>query len=453
MSWIDDLRARLGVGGRRAGVGGVGVIERWTAPEAFGARAAPRPDTTGLPRFRSTASDQIDPHITDPLAQIRIRLRNAFTPSKPINDRRNFAGRLSPLAMLIRAIEEQQLHVVIHGERGIGKTSTLNILAEAAREARYLQVYISCGERSNFDEVVRAVAARIPLLYVTGYGPTHADTEKGGTLGDLLPPGQVSTRQAADLLALVSGTRVLLFLDEFDRCESVEFRTSVAELMKDLSDRAARVQLVIAGIASDLTELMEAIPSIQRSVFALQLPRMTPDEVRQLVSKGQESGGVAFDKAATELVVSLAAGFPYLASLLSHHAALSALDAGRTTVTRADVANASREALEELRGRISRRSQLQIGEGVENGGLSALGAIAAAAQSSAGRFTLDDVGAAAENAEEKAMHLRLVETLAGQSMLIEAADDEYGRRYRFIETSVPPYLWLLSRQGRLDQAA
>jgi hypothetical protein len=442
MALLDGLRARVG---RGRGKAAQSPADLWSAPEALGVKT-PRRWDFGLPRFRSTASDQIDGHVHDPLAAVRISLRNAFTPSKPITDERVFAGRDATLTALIRSIEDQQLHVVIHGERGIGKTSVLNILAEAALAARYLQVYVSCGERSNFDEVVRAVATNIPLLYVTGYGPTHAETEKGGTLADLIETGTtyVSSRMAADLLAKVSGTRVLLFLDEFERCESVEFRTQIAELMKDLSDRSARVQIVIAGIASDLTELMEAIPSIQRSVFALELPRMTTDEVRQLVSKGEKVGGVTFEAAAADMIVTLAAGFPYLASLLSHHAALTALDAGRTKVTHADVAAAAEAALEELRSRLSRRSQWHIEETVKRGGLAALGGIAAAAQSASGRFTPEDLALRAPNPEEKELQTRMAETLTQQGALLKEANDEYGRGYAFIEASVPPYLWLLA---------
>jgi hypothetical protein len=445
MALLDGLRAKLG-GGRGRSQATAAPAPRWSAPEAMGVRA-PRRWDAGLPKFRSTASDQVESHHVDPMAAARISLRNAFTPSKPITDQRVFAGRTSTLTSLIRAIEDQQLHIVVHGERGIGKTSVLNILAEAAMAARYLQVYISSGERSSFEEVIRAVGARIPLLYVTGYGPTHAETEKGGALSDLMPAGEITTRMAADLLAMVSGTRVLLFLDEFERCESVEFRTQIAELMKDLSDRSARVQIVIAGIASDLTELMEAIPSIQRSVFALELPRMTPDEVRQLVDKGEKAGGVTFEETARDLIVNLAAGFPYLASLLSHHSALTALDAGRTSVQRDDVAAAAQTALDELRSRLSRRSQWHIEETVKKGGLSVLGAIAACAQSAAPRFTLEELAIRARSPEEREVQAQMAEALARDGSLLREANDEYGRGYSFVEASVPPYLWLLSLQN------
>ncbi len=454
MSWFDNLRPRSG---RRT------ARRADAAPMVLDLGAAQRPDTFGpkprlayddlLPRFQSTAGDQLDPRVNDRFASLRIKLRNAFTPSQPINDRRMFAGRVEALRTLIRAIEQQRVHAVVHGERGIGKTSVLNVLSQAARDARYLVISISCGERSNFDETFRAVAAQIPLLFDASHGPTHADTERGATMADLLPPTPVSTRLAGDMLGRVTGTRVLIVLDEFDRCESKDFRHAIGELMKDLSDRAARAQLVIAGVAANLTELLEHIPSIQRNVLALQLPKMTAPEVLQMVSKGEALSGVTFDDAASRMVVSLSVGFPYLASLISHHAGLKALDDQRSVVSEADVSAAADEALEELRGRISRRSQLQIRDAVTHGGLEALGTLAAAAQATGGRFTLTDIAAVSHDAEEKTLNTRLVDTLAEEGMLIQAAEDEYGRRYRFIEASVPAYLWLLSGRGKtLDGA-
>ncbi len=453
MSWLDRLRPRpRGARAQRAG-GAPMMLELSESPVP--ARFGPKPRLAydaDLPRFQSTAGDQLDPRLNDRFSSLRIRLRSAFTPSQPVNDRRMFAGRLEALRTLIRAVEEQRVHAVIHGERGIGKTSMLNVLTQAARDARYLVINISCGERSNFDETFRAIAAHIPLLFHGGYGPTHPDTERGSTMLDLLTPTPVSTRLAGDLLASVTGTRVMIILDEFDRCESKDFRHAIGELMKDLSDRAARAQLVIAGVAANLTELLEHIPSIQRNVLALQLPKMSETEVLQMVRKGEQASGLVFDAAASQLVVSLSVGFPYLASLISHHAGLKALDEERTDVTEADVSAAADEALEELRGRISRRSQLQIRDAVTHGGLEALGTLAAAAQATGGRFNLADIAAVSGDAEERTLNLRLVDTLADEGMLIQAAEDEYGRRYRFIEASVPAYLWLLSGRGKLSDA-
>ncbi len=120
------------------------------------------PETGTLPRFNTTASDQMSGRSADRFAAVRAKLRHAFTPSQPVADRRLFAGRDDVLKTIIRSIEDQRLHVVLYGERGIGKTSLMHILTQAATEARYIVVYTSCGANSNFDETFRAAAAEIP---------------------------------------------------------------------------------------------------------------------------------------------------------------------------------------------------------------------------------------------------------------------------------------------------
>ena len=254
------------------------------------------------------------------------------------------------------------------------------------------------------------------------------------------------SRSAADLLTKVVGTRILIILDEFDRVESTVFRHAVAELLKTLSDQAARVQIVIAGVAANLTELIENVPSIQRNIYALQVPKMNASEVTQLVNNGETASGLSFDDSAITAIVSRSMGFPFLASLLSHRSGMLAIDADRTLVTANDVDHATADAVMELEGRISRRSQLQIRDCVDSGLLGILGPMAGAALYSGGRFALDDVEGFQAGGEAKAR--AAVDELANHGALIAAVEDEFGRTYGFLEDTVPPYLWLLSAQQR-----
>jgi Cdc6-like AAA superfamily ATPase len=412
-------------------------------------RPASRPP---LPGFRSTAGDQLDRRLTDRFSNIRMRLRSAFTPSQPVTDRRMFAGRSEVLATLIRSIEDQRQHTVIYGERGIGKTSLLHVLEMAAREARYVVVYISCGAGSNFEEMIRAVAGEIPLLYHTGYGPTASETERGGTFADLIPPGSISALQASDLFARIKGTRVLVVIDEFDRCDSGELRRNMAELMKNLSDRSVRVQLVISGVASDLTELLDHIPSIRRNVYALQIPKMSSAELRELVKIGEDASGITFDEDALELIVTVSQGLPYLSALLSHHAGMNAVEETRLNVTISDVSLAIADALDELKSRISRRSQSHLAQYVSQGSLRQLGALASIAQAGDGRFDLGTLEASKLGSVMTARCETVLASLVADGVLVESEEDEMGQHYHFREDGVAQYMVLLAAKERFFES-
>ena len=445
MGWIDKLTSRfLGRGGSGARTAAPAAQPWLTAPE----RATRGGAASSFPRFQSTAGDQLDPRASDNFANLRVRLRGAYTPAQPVADRRMFAGRTKALTNLIRAIEDQRLHSVIYGERGLGKTSMLHVLAQTAREARYLVIYVTCGAGSNFDEMFRTIADGIPLLFHSQYGPTSNEAEAGATLLSLLPHEPVSVRTASDMLSRIAGTRVLVILDEFDRAESDEFRRAIAELLKSLSDRSARVQLVIAGVAANLTELVANVPSIQRNISALQIPKMTAAEIRGLVKNGEALSGLTFDDGAVHAIISRSIGFPYLASMLAHRAALIAIDQSRTAIGAEDVASATSEAVDEFKSRVSRRSQLQIEDRVQKGMLGPLGALAGAAQSTGGLFSAEDISALHADPANITAARGLADRMATEHVLIESRDDEFGRSYRFFEDSVPVYLWLLAAQGR-----
>jgi Cdc6-like AAA superfamily ATPase len=445
MSWIDKLNPWRPRQRTRAAEDAEQPQYIWRpAPAAAVRREQGQP----FPRFQSTAGDHLDPRTADRFAMVRAKLRNAYTPAQPVTDRRMFSGRTKVLTALIRSIEDQRLHTVIYGERGIGKTSLLHVLAQAAAEARYLVVYVTCGARSEFDETFRAIAANIPLMYHNAYGPTTMEGERGDTLAELLGPEPITVRSAVDTLAKIEGTRVLVILDEYDRSGSEDFRRSIAELLKSLSDQSVRVQFLIAGVAANLTELVANVPSIQRNIYAMQMPKMTAAEIRSIVKNGEGVAELEFDDAAIHAIIARCIGFPYLASLISHRAALVAVDRNRLNITADDVGTATSEAVNEFKDRITRRSQMQIAEQVRKGRLAALGALAGAAQSTGGWFTLEEITAVHAEPSGIAEAKAAADRMAAERTLIEARDDEFGRAYRFLEASVPIYLWLLAARGQ-----
>jgi Cdc6-like AAA superfamily ATPase len=448
MSWLNRPRPTLfGRGGKtRVPYGGATLSLPDDGELRLGA-LKPRPAEADFPRFHTTASDQPDPRIDTRVAAIRLRLRSAFTPSQPVVDRRMFAGRRALLTSLIRSIEDERLHIILYGDRGVGKTSVLHVLAHAARDARYQVAYVSCGAASTFDDTFRTVAAGLPLMFHKDFGPASPEAERGDTFSTLLDETPVSARQASDLSASVEGTRLLVILDEFDRCEDPGFRRDIAEFLKNLSDRSVRVQIIIAGVAADLAELVELRSKINRNILAVATPRMSSEEVGELVAKGERASGLAFEPDATGWIVWIANGMPYAASLLSQHAALVALHEGRLRVQSDDVAVALDQALTELRGRITRRGWLELSNLIREGGHRLLGPLAGFVQGAGGWLRDTDIDAVF--AKPDAERCRdLLEQLASQKALIEVVDDDFGRHYQFFDETAPAYLWFLSAQAR-----
>jgi len=452
VSLINTLALWLTKGRRNGAVSGNHTFEdRAPSPSRESTPRSISATSSSFPRFRATAGDQLGSLAESAYARTRMKLLESFTPAQPVSDRRRFAGRLDTLTAIIRAIEEQRLHVVVYGERGLGKTSVMHVLTQAARDARYLVIYVSCGADSNFDEVFRTVAAHIPMLFHGAVGPTSPDVEKGKTLADTLPKSPISPRVASDILAKIVGTRVVVVLDEFDRSASDAFRQNVAELIKNLSDRLVRVQLVIAGVAGNLTELLEHIPSIQRNIFALQVPWMSAAEIHQLIHNGGTLAGLTFDKDAGDAIVFAAHGSPYLATLLCHHAGLSALDKTRTRVNKSDVLASIGIAVLEFQGRIPARVRTLIKTYVDQQKMPYLGMVAGASLLSNGAFRKVDLLESTVSSNIPGPLEDVLAELIKAELLVETTVKD-ARLYRFSEDGIAPYLWLLSRESALRDA-
>ena len=329
------------------------IGESYPAPKKIPA-VAPHPnwaEPVNLPRFSNLANDS-DSSDFGRAADVRRRLSQAFPLARPISSLRQFAGRRALLATAVRAIEERRLHVVLYGDRGMGKTSLLNIIGLLAQDARYHVRYTSCSEGNTFDQVFRAVARDIPLLYYRDADPTSDQVESGKSLADLLDASPLTPSRFSDLLDGVSGTRLLLVLDEFDRADSVDFSRLVAELIKNLSDRSSRAQILIGGVGSNLAELLRHIPSIQRSLLGIPVLKMTEEEIEEVLTIGVAVSRIRFASQAKQILVEASNGSPYLANLFAHQATSRAIDRGQGEISVAAVCDSLGETLSAIYQRI-----------------------------------------------------------------------------------------------------
>jgi Cdc6-like AAA superfamily ATPase len=404
-----------------------------------------------LPRFSAMASDDVEGSGEAPtLARARLALRDTLGASQPVTTRDRFSGRHDALAQLIAAIEEQRVHVVVYGERGIGKTSLAHVFADTAREARYIVLYGSCGTDGRFDEIFRAFAAKIPMLFHRSVLPTTVEVELALNFDSLLPAGPFGPREVSDLFADVVGTRVILVLDEYDRIADSHFRRDVAELIKNLSDRAARVQLVITGVASNLDELIGFAPSIRRNIVGLPMRPLNLAEVAEILRLGEQAAGLKFADAAISMIATMSNGSPYLVRLLGHRAGMAALDQHGTRVEPAHAKAAVERVLTEWNATLPRRIQALLARDEARAQWPLLVAAAEAGTYSDGWFNAADAAAEMSGNVSVATIDTDLRKLAAAHELLESEQSAGETRFRYRFPGVASLLLMSASMARLD---
>lgn len=404
-----------------------------------------------LPRFTAMASDEVEGSgLGLSETRARLALRDTLGASQPVTTRERFSGRHDALTQLIGAIEQQRVHVVIYGERGIGKTSLVHVFADTAREARYLVLYGSCGTEGRFDAVFRAFAAKIPMLYHRSVLPTTAAVEQLLNFDSVLPDGPFGPREVSDLFADIVGTRVVIILDEYDRIADQHFRRDVAELIKNLSDRAARVQLILTGVASNLDELIGFAPSIRRNVVGLAMRPLDFREVGDILRLGEQATGLHFTDEAVAMVATMANGSPYLVRLLGHRAALAALEQHRTDVDATHGKFAVERVLTDWNATLPRRVQALLARDESRTQWSLLVAAAEAGTYSDGWFIAADVAAELPDRRSPAVIETDLRHLAVPGDLLECDDRPEEPRFRYRYPGVPSLLLMSASMARLQ---
>ena len=91
-------------------------------------------------------------------------LNKVFSPSSPIRGKVFFRGRHLEISKISDAIEENGKHIILYGDRGIGKTSLANRIADEDADEDKLTIRINCTRTHNtFDMIFSQVLSKLKL--------------------------------------------------------------------------------------------------------------------------------------------------------------------------------------------------------------------------------------------------------------------------------------------------
>lgn len=261
------------------------------------------------------------------------QVASVFTPGAPIDSLKLFADRPAQVLDVLNAVSQKGQHVVLYGERGVGKTSLANVLAQIFASVELFvdltTSHINCNTTDEFSSIWARIFREVGV----------ADSERDA-LSMPITPEDVRTE-----LQGVSG-RSLIVIDELDRLEDDSTLSLLADTIKTLSDHAVPATVVLVGVADSIDELIGDHASVERPLVQVPMPRMSQSELRQIITKGLEELEMTIDPASERRIASLSEGLPHYTHALSLHAAQRAVMDDRSRIGPSDIDTATRNAVD-----------------------------------------------------------------------------------------------------------
>jgi Cdc6-like AAA superfamily ATPase len=279
--------------------------------------------------------------------QLALDVGKVFTPAVPVADQEIFTGRVDEIRRLIDAINQRGQHAAIFGNRGVGKTSLANVIAsKLTGNVAIIAPHINCNSTDNFTSLWRNVLSSIDLI------------QKKQQIGFHSLPLFEGIKNAAEVIGVVTnpeelrrlftllgdGKILIVILDEFDQLNQ-ETRKAIADTIKTFADHSVPCTIIAVGVAETIADLIAEHESIERVLVQVEMPRMTAEDLIDVLHKGTKMLSMTIDDNAASFIASLSQGLPYYTHLLGLHAARTALDQGQHNITFDDVSDAITKAV------------------------------------------------------------------------------------------------------------
>jgi Cdc6-like AAA superfamily ATPase len=258
----------------------------------------------------------------------RVGLTSAFRPGAPVDTQDFLAGRTDQLTDILNATWQPGRHVILFGERGVGKTSVAKVIVQikASAGSHVLDSKtINCDESDDFSSIWHKAFGSLDITI----------DDKPATLDELLPE-IVTPDHVRYALSRLEGNS-LIVLDELDQLKNEAAKNLMAATIKNLSDHLIDTTLLLVGVADTLDDLIAQHKSIERALVQVQMPRMTTDELKEIVNKGVLSVSMTITDHAKSLIPRFSLGLPYYTHSLALYSGLRAVDQGRTEIIADDV--------------------------------------------------------------------------------------------------------------------
>lgn len=277
--------------------------------------------------------------MTQPDALVLDRLAKAFRPNRPIDLPQLLSGRLNLLYRLQDDVNTPGTHVLLYGDRGVGKTSiarVLGALSQAAGETDGRRtIMVSCDSQDTFGSIWRKVFQEVLLSERQLGFEQHMTQNIVGRWDPGLPVE--SPNDVRLLLSSIPNPKVII-VDDFDRTpKDNDARSLMTDTIKLFSDTNANASIVLVGVGQSIEELVAAHQSISRNMDYVEVEPMQPGELAEIIQKGFASCNLDFEAGLDHIIAHLSQGYPHYTHLLGLWSGRKTAERGSAKVTHVDL--------------------------------------------------------------------------------------------------------------------
>ncbi len=263
----------------------------------------------------------------------RFEANTSFTPSTPIAIGELFAGRQHQASKIVDAIGERGRHLILFGERGVGKSSMAQIapffIPKSPRAIRHIRVQAFPGD--SFAAVARRIFSQIH------FEDDYGESRKAYDVAEFYPGDVTIDHFIAEMQHFRESEIPIVVIDEFNEIDDKDTAITVANIIKALSDVGSNVTLMIVGVADSIKDLFDKHHSIERCTEQIMMPRMAVDERRDILDRRLAQLDMSMTLPAKWKIINLSKGLPSYVHALGKFAAFTALDRRDLAIADSDV--------------------------------------------------------------------------------------------------------------------